>query len=78
MVTAKIVCYSKEEFKDEDDVVNAASVEFTADYAGGRNQEWAGATPFLALKMKLNGGAAQLFEQGKRYTLLFEEDEDSE
>lgn len=75
MVTAKVVCNSKEEFTDEDGVVNAASVEISADYAEGQNAEWASATPFLLLKMKLNGEAAQLFEKDKRYTLVFEEDE---
>lgn len=75
MVTAKVVCHSKTDFEDEEGVVNAATVEIVADYAEGRNSEWASATPFLSLKMKLNGEAAQLFEEGKRYTLTFEEDE---
>jgi hypothetical protein len=44
------------------------------DHADGRNKEWAAATPSLSLQMTLNGKAADLFEQGKRYELRFVEE----
>lgn len=49
---------------------------FHADYADGRNKEWAAASPSLSLQMTVRPDVAALFEQGGRYTLYFEKDED--
>lgn len=69
MITAKVFCNRKTESGEGDE--RRASVEFYADYADGRNKEWASATPSLNLQMTLNGRAADLFEQGGRYELQF-------
>jgi hypothetical protein len=73
MVTAKVKCTSKAESGEGDS--RQAVVGFQPDYADGRNKEWAMATPHLSLSMTLNGQAADLFEQGKAYTLQFVESE---
>lgn len=69
VITAKVFCHRKTE--SGEDAERRASVEFYADYADGRNQEWAVNTPTLNLSMILNGRAADLFEQGGRYELRF-------
>jgi hypothetical protein len=69
MITAKVKCATKNESGEGDD--RRAAVTFYADYADGRNKEWAIATPTLSLQMTLNGKAADLFEQGRAYTLQF-------
>lgn len=74
MITAKVRCSTKNESGEGDD--RYADVSFTPDYADGRNKEWAVATPGLSLHMRLNGRAADLFEQGKAYELQFVESED--
>jgi hypothetical protein len=48
-------------------------LEFNANYTK-RNQEWAKYTPVLTLRMQVNETAAACFEEGKYYTLTFEED----
>jgi hypothetical protein len=73
MITAKVKVSSKV-YSGEGDQRRAA-VRFYADYADGRNKEWAAATPTLNLEMTLNGQAADLFEEGKAYTLQFVEEE---
>lgn len=72
MITAKILCHKKTEYGEGD--ARQASVSFGADYANGRNKEWAANTPSLSLSMTLNGKAADLFEEGKAYTLQFVEE----
>lgn len=74
MITAKVTCSSKTETGDGES--RQAQVSFQPDYASGRNQEWSLATPTLSLQMTLNGSAADLFEQGKAYTLEFVENDD--
>lgn len=69
MITAKVICYRKDVTSQGD--LRGATVHFSPDYADGRNQEWAQATPSLSLTMTLNGHAADLFEQSKRYELQF-------
>lgn len=76
MITAKVFCASKREQGQDDD--RNAVVTFSADYADDRNKEWAKWTPNLNMTMTLNGQAADLFEQGKKYTLQFVEDEQAE
>lgn len=73
MITAKVFCASKTEYGDGDE--RNADLVFGADYADDRNKEWAKWTPALNLTMKVNGAAADLFEQGKRYTLQFVEEQ---
>jgi hypothetical protein len=51
------------------------TLAFYADYADGRNAQWAAATPTLSLQMTVNAEAAALFEAGKAYTLTFDLDE---
>lgn len=46
------------------------------DYTGGRNKEWAAATPHLYLQMTVNETAAKHFPQGQRFTLLFVPEEE--
>jgi len=77
MITAKVKCVNKEEssYQTNEGTVRQARVTFYADYADGRNKEWASATPTLNLTMTLNGHAADLFDQGTAYTLQFVEDE---
>jgi hypothetical protein len=72
MVTAKIVCQGKTETGAGDE--RQAQVTFAADYADGRNKEWSLYTPALSLSMTLRGAVADRFEQGRRYTLQFEEE----
>jgi hypothetical protein len=72
MITAKVICYRKDVTSQSD--LRGATVHFSPDYADGRNQEWAQATPSLSLTMTLNGDAAELFEQNKCYELRFVED----
>jgi hypothetical protein len=71
MVTAKIVCNSKTDVGEGDN--RQVSVSFGADYAGGRNKEWALYTPSLSLSMTLKGEVGDRFELGKAYTLTFED-----
>lgn len=73
MVTAKVKCVSK--LPSGDGSTRQVLVQFQPDYTDGRNKEWAAATPHLALQMTLNDSAADLFEQGKAYTLQFVENE---
>lgn len=73
MVTAKVVCNSKQESGEGTDRV--VTVNFSADYADERNKEWAANTPSLSLTMTLKGPVADRFEAGDRYTLTFEPEE---
>lgn len=74
MVTAKIICLTK--------TVQAAGTEneqylltFGADYADGRNKEWARFTPSLNLTMTVKPEVAAHFEQGAHYELPFNREE---
>jgi len=73
MITAKVRCTRKVELGEGDN--RSATVNFGPDYANGRNQEWALATPHLSLSMTLNGKAADLFEPRRAYTLQFVENQ---
>lgn len=70
MITAKV----KVTLKTQEQPDGPAQVAFGPDYADGRNQEWALATPSLDLRMTVNGKAADRFEVGKAYTLEFHEE----
>lgn len=48
---------------------------FSANYAGGKNSEWAIYTPSLQLAMTLKGEIADRFTIGQEYTLTFEPSE---
>lgn len=51
-------------------------VEFTPDYAEGRNAEWAKFTPSGVIRMTCgNPAALQQFQQGKAFTVTFDADE---
>jgi len=74
MITARVHCASKIERGEGAD--RQAQIRFQPDYQDGRNAEWAAASPMLSLTMTLNGTAADLFEQDKRYELRFVEQPD--
>ena len=71
MIAAKVKCSAKSESGEGDE--RRVGLAFYADYADGRNKEWAIATPTLSLTMTVRGDVAERFEQGKAYTLTFEE-----
>lgn len=73
-VTAKVCCGSKNESGEGDE--RQVVVSFHPDYADGRNKEWSLYTPHLSLQMTLRGQVADLFEQGKAYTLTFTANEE--
>ncbi len=69
--TAKVVLNSKlESGVGEHRQIQAV---FSANYAGGKNAEWAVYTPSLQLAMTLKGEVGDRFEIGREYTLTFEE-----
>lgn len=70
MVTAKIICQGKTENGSGDE--RQVQVTFAPDYADGRNKEWSLYTPALSLSMTLRGEVADRFQQGSRYTLMFD------
>jgi hypothetical protein len=70
MITAKVILNTKQMTGD-----GGATLQFHADYADGRNKEWAAATPTLNLQMTVSPDKAALFEQGARFTLMFEQDD---
>lgn len=72
-ITAKIVCQHKAEAGEGED--RTVTVSFQADYADGRNKEWARWTPGLSLTMGLKGAVADRFEIGKAYLLTFTPEE---
>jgi hypothetical protein len=56
----------------------AHEVEFTPDYADGRNAEWAEATPAGMIRMTIkNEVAAEQFEEGAPYTVTFEREQEA-
>lgn len=73
MVTAKVKCYSKNDV-GEGNASLAFSANYTDDKGNRINEDWAVATPTLSVSMTVNAAAAQRFEQGKAYTLTFEEE----
>ena len=73
MITAKVFVASKV-VQGADTPHEAVQVTFGADYADGRNKEWAKATPYLNLVMVVTPDVAERFEQGHRYTLTFEQE----
>lgn len=68
-VTAKITCTKKEIHTVGD--TTQAILGFAPDYAPGRNESWAAATPALSISMTVKGDVADHFETGKAYTLEF-------
>lgn len=73
MVTAKVVLNHRSETGEGEG--RAVTLTFNADYADGRNKEWAVATPALSLTMTVKGPVAERFEMGGRYTLGFTPEE---
>lgn len=70
MITAKVVCNKKTMTGD-----GGANLAFHADYADGRNQEWAVATPTLSVQMTVSSDVQDRFELGQHFTLTFEHDD---
>lgn len=73
MVIAKVTLNSK--LTSGVDAQRQVVASFTADYANGRNAEWAIYTPSLQLTMTLRGEVADRLTIGQAYTLTFEETE---
>lgn len=69
-VTAKVVV-SKHDPINEGTQYEAVSLAFMADYADGRNKEWAVATPAISLMMTVKPDVAKHFPMGKPITLTF-------
>lgn len=56
---------------------NGWEVELTPDYAQGRNEEWAAATPAGMIRLTIkNELAAEQFEPGGAYTITFEKNDE--
>lgn len=71
MITAKVKCTRKDSIPDDQ-----VTLEFQADYADGRNKEWAKYTPGLSLMMTVKAEVAERFELHQPYTLQFVPTED--
>lgn len=69
---SKVTAKAKLASRLEDSYGNV-QLTFYADYADGRNKEWAAATPNLNLQMTVKPSVSEMFEVGKGYTLTFEE-----
>lgn len=70
-ITAKVKCIAVEPGNEQ------VALRFEADYADGRNQEWAKYTPSLSLSMNVKPEVADgAFEVGRAYTLTFTAEED--
>jgi hypothetical protein len=67
--TAKVVVESKVESPG-----GTAGIRFRPDYEGGRNAEWADATPALSLALTVKADVAEGLEVGDAYTLTFAKD----
>jgi hypothetical protein len=70
--TAKVMLNSKLESGVGDN--RAVVLTFSANYAEGKNSEWAMWTPTLQLTMTVKGAVADQFNVGGQYTLTFTED----
>lgn len=65
--TAKVAVARKDSAGDgETDLV------FSADYADGRNKEWAKYTPSLDMRMRVKNSVAEQFSPGQAFLLTFE------
>lgn len=51
-------------------------LQFTTDYADGRNKEWATATPIADIKFTVKDEIGQRFELGAAYTFTVIESDD--
>lgn len=72
-VTAKAQVSGRQPSAAEKDGVR---ITLGPDYQDGRNAEWALATPALNINMTVKGDVADFFEQGGKYTVIFERTED--
>lgn len=74
-VTAKVMLSSKQT-SQEGSPYEATLLQFSVDYADGRNKAWSVATPALSLSMTVKPEVAAHFHQGRAYTLTFAPNED--
>lgn len=65
-MTAKVKLYSISKGAEQ------TQLSFSADYAEGRNKEWALNTPILNLTMSVKNGIAEDYNVGQAFTLTFE------
>lgn len=75
-VSAKVRLTNRQNHQGDDG--GPAALTFQPDYADGRNQEWAEATPHLSLTMTVKQDVADFFEPGAAYTLYFERDHEEQ
>lgn len=73
-ITAKVTVARKQATAASGD--GETDLVFSADYADGRNKEWAKYTPSLELRMRVKDSVAEQFEPGQAFTLTFEPVED--
>lgn len=71
MITAKVSVSSKVDTGEGDN--RQTVVTFGADYADGRNKEWAMYTPALSLVMTVKGAVGDRFTTGAGFVLAFTE-----
>lgn len=69
-VTAKVFVSAKTETE------YGTNLSFHADYADGRNQAWAVATPNISVSMTVKPEVGDIFDTTKAYTLTFTPSED--
>lgn len=70
--TAKVKLMTKPEPVD-----GQVALQFYADYADGRNKEWAKYTPALSLTMTVKEEVAEHFANGQAFTLTFTPEDES-
>jgi hypothetical protein len=73
-ITAKVAVARKQQTAAGTD--GETDLVFSADYADGRNKEWAKYTPSLELRMRVKNSVAEKFDLGQAFVLTFELAED--
>jgi hypothetical protein len=67
--TAKVKVAAKTPSWDDN-----SNLTFYADYADGKNAQWAAATPSMTVTMVVNNTVAETVEIGDAFTLTFHKD----
>ncbi len=73
-MSAKLNCASKTESGVGDD--RQVTVTFGADYADGRNKEWARFTPSANVSIVLKGELGDRYQIGKSYVMFIQEEDE--
>jgi len=77
-ITAKAALGSMIQYPRTDGVEGDYFLSFYPDYSDGRNKEWAAASPSLNFQIVVRPDVAKLFEQGGKYTVTFEKQDEDE